>query len=273
MPVTAIISTKNEELAIAACIQGLNRFDEVLVVDSASDDRTKKLAESLGATVHNFEWNGRYPKKKQWILDNVPRRHDWVLWVDADERPEAKLVDSIAALVREPRGVVAADLRLEYWFAGRKLRFGHVVTKRALMDARYVHFPEVDDLTAPGMGELEGHYQPVAAGEVTSLPGLLVHQDPDPVSSWIDRHNKYSDWEAYLRVTGTDSAVRRHRSRGGRLFNALPFQPLLFFVWCYLVRQGFRDGRAGLDYALGLAFYYWQIDLKAREMRSWRVNG
>jgi len=116
------------------------------------------------------------------------------------------------------------------------------------------------------MGEQEGHYQPVTAHPVGRLKHRLRHADLDPLSSWFARHNRYSDWEAYLRA---DPAVRdevaRLRSRQGRLFDRIPGKPLLFFLYCYVLRGGFLDGRAGLDYAMALAFYYWQVSLKTRE--------
>jgi glycosyltransferase involved in cell wall biosynthesis len=77
--------TKNEELNIAKCLRSLNDFAEVFVVDSDSTDNTRTIAESMGARVVHFSWNGKYPKKKQWCLDNLSFSHDWVLFVDADE--------------------------------------------------------------------------------------------------------------------------------------------------------------------------------------------
>ena len=252
------------------CIERLEAFSDVIVVDSGSEDGTQELAVSAGAKVISFSWNGRYPKKKQWQLDTLDTANDWVLFVDADEMPSPALVDELRAeMPRLTSGrFAAADIRLSYRFAGRFLRYGHRVVKRALVDRRRVSFPVVDDLGFPGMGALEGHYQPIADGDVLRLRSRLIHDDVDPVRTWFDRHNRYSDWEAHLRVEDlTRRTVLSDRSRQGRIFDRVPFKPLFFFAYSYVARLGFLDGRAGLDYALALSGYYWQIGLKIRELR------
>lgn len=272
IPITVIVSTKNEELAISECLDSLRDFDEVFVVDSMSTDQTKQIASELGAIVVDFEWNGRYPKKKQWCLDNLPVSHRWVLFVDADERPTPALVDEMRRIGTDAGGIRAFDIPLEYHFMGKRLRHGHQVVKRSLMQPSHTSFPELDDLGAPGMGELEGHYQPVVTGAVARTEASLRHDDPDPLGSWVHRHNKYSDWEAYLRLEpSVGRGIRSLRSDQGRIFDALPLKPLIFFLYCYVARAGFLDGRAGFNYALCLSWYYWLIGVKTHELR--RAHG
>lgn len=268
LPITVLIQTKNEETGIRPCVLGLGDFGEVIVVDSDSTDRTKAIAHELGASVVNFSWNGAYPKKKQWQLDNIKTAYEWVLFMDADETPTVELVEELRAKLPalSSSTVAAVDIPLSYVFAGRRLLHGHRVVKRALVRRGRVRFPVVDDLGAPGMGELEGHYQPEADGGITATESRILHHDVDPVRTWFDRHNKYSDWEAYLRTRPhAKGAVGLLRSRQGRLFDRLPGKPIVFFLYSYVLRFGFLDGRAGLDYALALSGYYWQIGLKTRE--------
>lgn len=267
IPVTVLIQTKNEELGIGACIRALNDFAQVIVVDSMSADSTQSIATQLGAEVIEFDWNGAYPKKKQWQLDNVATRFAWVLFMDADETPTAGLVAELQSVfASKERPEAAFDINLEYVFAGKVLRHGHRVTKRALVHRDRVFFPEMDDLDVPGMGELEGHYQPEANGKISRLKNHILHNDLDPVESWFARHNRYSDWESSLRVNSAlRTKVASRRTLKGRIFDAVPLKPLLFFVYAFIVRAGFLDGRPGLDYALALSFYYWQIGVKTRE--------
>ena len=269
IPVSVLVQTKNEAVGILHCLQSLSQFDEVIVVDSNSTDDTAVIAAGWGATVVNFTWNGQYPKKKQWQLDNVATRNDWILFLDADETPDPALLASLRDLPKEPgvRDAAAFDIRLDYVFAGKKLRHGHRVVKRALVRRDLVEFPVMPDLDAPGMGELEGHYQPVALGTVSAINGRILHDDQDPVRTWFDRHNRYSDWEAYLRTDpSAKSFIAGSRSRQGKLFDKVPFKPLIFFSYAFVLRVGFLDGRAGLDYAIALSTYYWQIGLKTREL-------
>ena len=269
VPVSVIVLTRDEEATLGNSLRRLERFDDVVVVDSGSTDRTAEIAVEHGARVVPFTWDGGYPKKKQWSLEHAGVRHDWVLLLDADEFPSTALVDEIAALVRSGRVDEhgAYDVALLYRFAGRYLRHGHRVTKRSLLDRRRCAFPEVGDLDAPGIREVEGHYQPETTGTVGALRHRIVHDDRDPVASWFDRHNRYSDWEAYLRRhAALRSDVAARRTAKGALFDKVPFKPLAFFVYAFVARRGFLDGRAGFDYAVALATYYWQIGVKVREL-------
>src|SRR4051794_31486009 len=92
--VDVVIPTKNEEAAIAECIGSLrNRFVNVFVVDSESTDRTTDIAVQSGAVAVDYVWDGKYPKKKQWCLDNLPLSGNWVLFLDADERATPEFID------------------------------------------------------------------------------------------------------------------------------------------------------------------------------------
>ncbi len=272
IPISVIIITQNEELSLPDCMGSLERFCEVYVVDSASTDRTLEIAAQGGATPVSFTWNGQYPKKKQWALDTLPLLSDWVLFMDADERVSPALAQEMADFVAEGRGV-AMDVRLHYMFLGRELKHGHQVMKRILMNRTKCFFPPVDDLAVNNMWEVEGHYQPVCKGAVVLSEAQLDHVDEDPLYGYFSRHNRYSDWEAYLRVhPSVREGVASARSRQGKLFDRIPGKPFVFFVYAYLIRQGFRDGRAGLHYALALSFYYWQIYVKTLELNGAR-NG
>lgn len=264
--VSVVVMTKNEEGAIERCLRALAHFETVFVVDSNSTDRTRAIAKATGAQVVAFTWNGRYPKKKQWCLENLPFKTDWVLFVDADEVVSPRLSDEIRRVVRNSQHA-AFDARLDYYFLGERLRHGHRITKRILIDRQKCHFPVVDDLGAEMMWEVEGHYQPVADGTVGRLSGTLRHDDVDRLFDYFSRHNRYSDWEAHLAVGETPARelVNASRSAGGRRASRVPFKPLSFFLYAYVLRGGFLDGAAGFHYAVSQAFYYWQIAVKVRE--------
>ena len=270
LPISVVIATKNNVSSLANTLEHLRDFDDVTVVDSASTDGTIEIALEHGARVVQFEWNGKYPKKKQWSISQAGAKHPWVLILDADEYPEPALVAELKALVPElqMQTFAAYDITLKYRFAGKFLSHGHKVVKRSLLDPQRAAFPEVDDLWNPGTFEIEGHYQPQTEGKIGRVKGNICHDDRDPVTSWFRRHNNYSDWEAHLR---TQPAAREElaskRTQQGQLWDKVPFKPLVFFVYSYIARGGFLDGRAGFDYALGLSMYYWQIGVKVREIK------
>ncbi len=97
-----LIPAKNEESNLPACLESVARADEVFVVDSQSSDRSIKISTNYGANVVQFYFNGRWPKKKNWSLDNLPFRNQWVLIVDCDERITPELWDEIASVIQDP---------------------------------------------------------------------------------------------------------------------------------------------------------------------------
>ena len=83
IPVSVLIPAKNEEKNLPACLESLARADEIFVVDSQSSDRSTDIVESYGANLVQFYFNGTWPKKKNWSLDNLQFRNEWVLIVDS----------------------------------------------------------------------------------------------------------------------------------------------------------------------------------------------
>lgn len=268
IPVSVVILTKNEVRNIARCLESLTGFDQILVVDSASDDGTADIARQAGAEVLEFRWNGLYPKKKEWSLRHPAVRNDWVLLLDADEIVTAKLRYEFIRLFRSGPRHRGYFVDGRFAFLGRTLRFGHRNRKLMLHDRRHTTFPRCPDLQSRGSWEVEGHYQPIVEGSVGRLRSPLLHADEKPIFHWFDRHNLYSEWEADLVARGNFDALDAHepfrRRVLKRLFRGAPFRPFLAFCHSYLWKLGVLDGRAGLDFALCRAFYYWQIGLKRR---------
>src|SRR5277367_3301519 len=85
VPVSILIPIKNEAANLPRCLASVAWADEIFVVDSQSTDGSQAIAESCGAKVVQFKFNGIWPKKKNWSLENLPFRHEWVFILDADE--------------------------------------------------------------------------------------------------------------------------------------------------------------------------------------------
>lgn len=269
IPVSVIIATLNGEANLPACLDSLaDHFAEIVVVDSCSTDRTQEIARERGVRVVPFRWNGQWPKKRTWTLANVTLAHDWVLFVDVDERMTPELAGEIAALFDPAPPLNGYFIALDYVFLGRVLRHGHRVWKLMLFDRRRGTFADVGDCGTP-IGEMEGHYQPRIAGPIGRLRHRLVHDDHRSASDYFERHNRYSDWEAVM--AGDTRMARLETQMGWRrlvkpLFRRLGFaRPPLAFLNSYVVRMGFLDGVPGFHYAVSQAVYYWQVQVKRRE--------
>lgn len=260
IPVSVIVVTKNEEPHLARCLAALSDFSEVIVVDSGSADNTAAIARQAGVRVVDFMWNGRYPKKRQWCLDHLELAHEWVFFVDADEVVPPDLVMEIRRLDFAMAGYFVKG---RYVVNGKVLRRGLQNNKLCLFDRRKIEFPVVDDLDLPGMGEIEGHYQPVlkksGAGEapVGQLKTPLLHYAFDDPRAWERRHQGYALWEAGMiarKAYPRDPVPAREVLKG--LFRAMRLRPVIAFLHCYIVKAGFLDGREGLLLAQSRHRYY-----------------
>ncbi len=258
IPLSVLVVTRNEAGRMAACLSALAAFDDVVVIDSGSTDDTVLIAQSFGARVVPFTWNGQYPKKRQWCLDHLELAHDWVFFVDADEIVTPALADEI-------RRVMAAPAHQGYFIDGRYvmrdkvLRFGLKNSKIALFDRRQFSFPDIPDLYIPGMGEMEGHYQPLpdSGATIGRIKSPLLHYAYDGGESWESRHQRYAQWEAGMNARDAWPADPvRSRQVMKQIFRGLPFRPLAAFLHCYFAKLGVLDGGAGFRLARDRYRYY-----------------
>lgn len=274
IPVTAIVATKNEEVAISRCLSALRDFDEVVVVDSGSVDKTVAIARQWGARIVSFVWDGRYPKKRQWSLDRLDLRNDWVMFVDADEVVTRDLAHEIRLIFHFGPECAGYFIDGLYVWRGKVLRHGLRNSKLALFDRRRIAFPKVEDLDIPGMGEMEGHYQPVlkdayCSDTIGRIDAPMLHYAAPNREEWDRRHERYAMWEAGMNVRDAwpeDPVVWRQRLK--MLFRAIPLRAVAAFLHSYVLKRGFLDGREGFDFARARAGYYRLIDRQTKTLKN-----
>ncbi|QQG36788.1 MAG: glycosyltransferase family 2 protein [Micavibrio aeruginosavorus] len=258
IPVSVLVTTRNEERRIVSCLEALSDFSEIVVIDSASSDHTADLAQGKRARVVPFSWDGAYPKKRQWCLDRLMLAHEWILFIDADEIMTPALVHEIRSVLQAP-ACNGYFIKGSYVIADKVLRYGLCNNKLILFDRRRFRFPEVDDLDIEGMGEMEGHYQPQAidGASIGQLRNRLLHHAYDGGEGWESRHRRYAVWEADMnRRNAWPADPVRSRQLLKRIFRAAPGRPLIAFLYGYIWRGGFLDGRAGWRLARDRYRYY-----------------
>ena len=160
-------------------------------------------------------------------------------------------------------------VRGRYVWHGRALRYGLSNNKLVLINKRKIEFPVVDDLGLAGMGEMEGHYQPVLKNgfEGAALGQIEAMMDHDIDAGWTARHLRYAMWEAGMNARGAwpvDPQVLREAMK--RVFRRLPFRGLVAFMHCYVVKRGFMDGAAGFDFARSRGRYYRMISDASKDL-------
>ena len=272
MSISVLILTKNEQQDLPGCLQSVSWCDDVIVYDSFSTDATTGIAERFGARVVKRVFDN-WAAHQNWGLQNLPFKHPWVFYIDADERMTAELAAAIRLTVASPGGNVAFRIQRRDFFLGRWLK--HVQAS-----------PFYLRLFRPQKMHYERLVNPisVADGPIGSVAGYLDHFPfSKGVNHWIERHNSYSNLEARQIVANREGNVQfslrkalraadfhERRFHQKELFYRLPWRPAVKFLVLYVGKRGFLDGQAGLTYAILASFYEYMIVVKVRELEAAR---
>ena len=259
LPITILIAALNEELNIEKCVNSVSNFaSRTVVVDSGSTDRTSEIAIKNSAEVVQFNYQGGYPKKRQWAIDKLDIQTEWVMLLDADEVVTDKLKSEIEEAIGSSDNN-AYLITKGFHFMGRRMRYGGFSQSAVLLfrqgTARFEH---LIDESSTAM-DMEVHERLIVDGNVGRLNTPLIHDDYKGLEAYIDRHNKYSTWEAkvrqkYMSGDGSGSAVKaslfgdvQQRRRFLKLLAMkIPGEQWLWFFYHYIFRLGILEGRRGL---------------------------
>jgi glycosyltransferase involved in cell wall biosynthesis len=239
----------NEAVNLARTLDSVRWADEIVLVDSGSTDATVEIARRYGATVYSEPWKG-YGRQVNSALDKCTQ--PWILNLDADEELSPELTRSIQELLAtEPEfgGYTVPRLNLIF---GRWMRHGGLYPDRKLRVFRK-GFARLREDTEP-------HTTPKPSGPTGALKGDLLHYQYPTLPLYVEHMQRYS----------TDSVpllLRRGKTSGNPLsfFANTVLNPGFTFVYNYLVRGGFLDGREGLAFHLHHARYVRWKYVKARD--------
>lgn len=268
LPVSVCIPARNEEVNLPRCLAALSQFSEIVVVDSGSTDRTSEIALAAGASVLNFKWDGKFPKKRNWTLRNHQFKNPWVLFLDADECVTPAFVEELVGKLENTLHV-GFWICFTNWFMGRPLRHGDVFRKLALFKigtGEYEQFPE----NWWSHLDMEVHEHPVLTGPVGEIKAPLEHHDYRGLKHYLAKHNEYSTWEAnrYLWLRGAPKAAwEALNSRQQFKYRHLHRWWLgwIYFALSYFVKKGFLDGKTGYVFACMKRQYFSEVRLKIQE--------
>ncbi|PSO25964.1 glycosyltransferase family 2 protein [Bradyrhizobium sp. MOS002] len=261
-----IVLTHNEDKHIARSLQSVRPIaSEVFVIDSGSQDRTVDIARREGATVltHPFV---NYAKQFQWALNNAAIQADWVMRLDADEIVEPDLAGALAAkLPLLPPEVTGINLKRKHIFMGRWIRHGGRYPLVLLRVWRR------------GAAEIEDRWMDehmvLKSGRAVVIDGGFADCNLNDLTFFTTKHNRYATREAMdvliekygLRVgdvrmttksVSAQAAIKRWTKE--KIYNRCPFWLSVtgYFLYRYVIRLGFLDGREGLVYHLLQGFWY-----------------
>lgn len=275
--ITVIILTFNEELHISRCIENIKPIaQDIIVVDSFSTDKTIEIANKLGAKVFQNTFIN-HSIQFQWALDNCPINTEWLMRLDADEYLELPLINEILEkLPNFDHTVGGVFLKRKHYFLGRWIKHGDRYPITLLRIWR------------PGKAHIEQRWMDehiiLDEGYGITLNENFVDDNLNPVSWFIDKHNKYATREM-IEIIGHKTnifSLHKHEYLGDlkfsikrmikiNIYNKLPifFRPILYFFYRYILRLGFLDGIEGFAYHFMQGFWYrCLVDLKCFEAEN-----
>lgn len=269
MTASVFIQTLNEEDNLPRCLASLTWSDDIVILDSISSDRTQEIVKAAGARFYQRKYDGR-ANNQNWAVENIDFKHAWVWYVDADEVTTPELANEMNSVTSdESRPEVAYFVRRRNMFMGKWLKHGGFYD---------VWIPR---LWRPERIRWKRGANPVAIinGPTGYLRNDFVHYlFSKGLAEWFEKHNRYSSYEAAETVKELDhgsidwKALMCGDPVGRRialkhLSFRVPARPVAKFVYSYLLRMGFLDGRAGFTYCALQSVYEYMICCKVKELR------
>lgn len=267
---TVIIPTYNVEDLIAQAIESVLWADDIFVVDSFSTDKTVEIAKKCGARVmqHEYIYSA---KQKNWAIPQA--KNEWVLLIDSDEVVTKKLKSTIEELLNseEIDNYDGFGIGRKHFFLGKFLRWGgryplyniRLFRRTCRYEDRNVH----------------AHIL-LAKDRMKNITGDILHYSDRSLDQFFEKFNRYSTWHAnyMLRVYNAGMAKIKWitfftnpfyaKAVVKDLWTFIPFTPFIRFMYMYVLRLGFLDGRYGFMIAFFYAFQDYVAKTKYLEMRQ-----
>jgi len=276
---TVIILTYNESIHIERCVKSLQLIaKDIFIVDSFSTDDTLELATNLGVKVYQNEWVN-YSRQFQWALDNCPIETEWIMRMDADEYIESKLGDHILNnLNKVNKNVNGVYLKRKYIFMDRWIKYGGMYPLILMRIWRR------------GYGRIEQRWMDehivLESGDTVLFEeGDIVDDNKNTISWWISKHNNYATREmidllnmkyGFIDddkglIANDNRQAKIKRLIKEKIYSKMPLglRSSLYFVYRYIFRLGFLDGRQGFIFHFMQGWWYrFVVDIKVMEVRS-----
>lgn len=272
--ISVVILTKNEERDLPGCLQSLDWSDDIYVFDSLSSDRTAEIAEEYGAKVVERPFDN-WSSHQNWGLTNIPFKHEWVYYCDADERVTPQLAEAMLVAVNNAGNAAAFRVQRRDYYLGSWLKnvTASPFNIRLFRPEKIRYEREVNPIT-------------IVDGETHDISAHFDHFSfSKGFDHWFAKHNSYSALEAKQIILNRQNNAKwsllgaffekdknKRRFNQKELFYKIPCRPLFKFFILYFGRMGFLDGYPGFSYAVLQSIYEYMIVLKTRELEQPDLN-
>ena len=235
----------------------------MIVIDSFSSDETEQIAIAYGARFFSNQFAG-FGAQRNWALEHTASKHHWILVLDADERVPPELAAEMVEIAKaDPAGVGAYRIRRRFYMWGRWLKYS------SLYPTWVVRFVRRDRVRFVNRGHAETQ---TVSGALLDLENDLIDENMKGVDEWFERQNRYSRKEADYEIASSARSYGlgelfstdplRRRAGLKRFTRAFPFRGAMYFLYAYVLRCGFLDGRDGLMFCRMRALYQAEVEIK-----------
>lgn len=268
--ICAIVLTHNEEINLPLSLPNLKWTDELYVVDSGSTDNTIKIAEKHRARIFVNECRPfKVTKQRNWAIENLPIKSNWILFVDADEIITEKLKKEIINSVNNADEYIAGfQLCPKYLFMGKWLK------NTALFPTWHDRLFRKDLIRYTGLNQ-EGAWEKFKVPEGYKIKRIyepyLHYSFKSGISRWIEKHNRYSTELAQeiIKINADRNFPKEKYRSLNFISRKIPFAaPFMRFFYLYILKVGFLDRWPGFIYSLMMSFFDFMVYLKIIELRK-----
>lgn len=225
MKITCIVITRNEEKNIKECLESVNFLDEIIIVDSRSTDRTSEISRSYTEKIFSTEIENVTQKR---IFSLGKSSHDWIIFVDADERISPELKEELI-LLKEKTGTDCHG----YYINRKNIYFGKWIRNCGVYPDLHIRLFNKNNSEITNRIVHEGI---IVHGKTSKLNGHLVHFTVDSLEHMMRKINYYSSMQ---------STEYFHNGKRVSRFS-IPFKAISAFLRVYISRGGFKDGIRGM---------------------------
>ena len=270
LDLTIVIPVKNEERNLPGCLDAIGDgfAAQVVLVDSGSTDGTKAIAAQRGVPVIDFQWDGRFPKKRNWYLRHHTPATQWVLFLDADEYLTPPVKKEMTQALTQPKDKVGFWLSYTIYFMGKPLKHGYPLTKLALFRVGAGEYERIDEDQWSRL-DMEIHEHPQLDGAIGEIRAKIDHRDFRGIDHYNLKHHEYAAWEAARFAKDIDNPEKvKSWTWKQRLKYRLIGSPLIgpaYFLGSYVGMGGFLDGARGFAFAILKMSYFTQIYCRIKE--------
>ncbi len=274
LKISCVILTYNEQIHIErALINALQFFDDVILLDSGSEDKTIEIANSYNVPsfYHKFI---NYSDQRNFAIQSINVKYDYIFFLDADEYIDDELFKSISYEFNLGNPYDGYYIKRKFIFMGKWIKNGGYYPIYLLR-----LFNKNNSIS---IGSINEHIS--TSGKTKIIPkGNIIDHNLNDISFWITKHNKYSSLEAFEfnnKFTVNYSKIFNSQSNFKSFikiffYNKLPIlvRPFIYFIYRYFFRFGFLDGYIGFLYHFLQGFIFWfLVDIKIFEIK-FKKNG